>query len=182
MNSGDFFGESRLSRQALAATQPQQVQPAAPEISRCPKCGGVLEEAPGGGLGCMSCLLRAGVRSEEEVAQDSNQNSLEGGARFGVYEIDCHADGSICELGRGAMGVTYRATDTSLQRKVALKLIKTEVAERSAVSLEERVHRARLLHFRATIDKSTDTRSREVFELTNLCLQFEEDRCKRALL
>jgi len=60
------------------------------------------------------------------------------------------------------MDITYRATDTSLQRKVALKLIKTEVAERRAVSLEERLHRAGLLHFRATIDKSTDTRSREV--------------------
>ena len=70
--------------------------------------------------------------------------------------------GSLCELGRGAMDITYRATDTSLQRKVALKLIKTEVAERRAVSLEERLHRAGLLHFRATIDKSTDTRSREV--------------------
>ena len=29
-----------------------------------------LEETPGGGLGCMSCLLRAGIGSEEEVAQD----------------------------------------------------------------------------------------------------------------
>ena len=146
------------------------MQPAAREVSACPKCGGVLEGTPGGGLGCTSCLLRAGVRSQEEVAQDSNQNSLESGARFGVYEIDCHADGSLYELGHGAMGVTYRATDTSLQRKVALKLIKTEVAERSAVSLEERVHRAGLLHFRATIDKSTDTRSREVFDLTNFVL------------
>ena len=30
------------------------------------------------------------------------------------------------------MGVTYRATDTSLQRKVGLKIIKTDIAERSA--------------------------------------------------
>ena len=68
----------------------------------------------------MSCLLRAGIGSEEEVAQDSTSNALENGVRFGVYEIDCHADGSLYELGRGAMGVTYRATDTSLQRKVAI--------------------------------------------------------------
>ena len=80
----------------------------------------------------MSCLLRAGIGSEEEVAQDSTPDTFEGGVRFGVYEIDCHPDGSLYELGRGAMGVTYRATDTSLQRKVALKIIKTDIAERSA--------------------------------------------------
>ena len=108
------------------------MQPAAPDVSTCPNCGGVLEETPGGGLGCMSCLLRAGVGSEEEVAQDSNQNVFEGSVRFGVYEIDCHPDGSLYELGRGAMGVTYRATDTSLQRKVALKIIKIDIAARSA--------------------------------------------------
>jgi hypothetical protein len=36
--------------------------------------------------------------------------------------------------------------------------------------LEERVHRAGLLHFRATIDKSRDIRSQEVFDLTNFVL------------
>ena len=91
----------------------------------------------------MSCLLRAGIGSEEEVAQDSTPDALGGGARFGVYEIDCHADGSLCELGRGAMGVTYRATDTSLQRKVALKIIKTDIAERSADARERFVREAR---------------------------------------
>src|SRR6476646_2012291 len=119
------------------------MQPAAPEVSTCPKCGGVLEETPGGGLGCMSCLLRAGIRSEEEATQDSNQNSLESGAHFGVYKIDCHADGSLCELGRGAMGVTYRATDTSLKRKVALKIIKIDIATRSADARERFMREAR---------------------------------------
>ena len=90
----------------------------------------------------MSCLLRAGIGSEE-VAQDSTPNALENGVRFGVYEIDCHADGSLCELGRGAMGVTYRATDTSLQRKVALKIIKTDIAERSTDARERFMREAR---------------------------------------
>jgi serine/threonine protein kinase len=119
------------------------MQPPAPEISTCPTCGGLLDKTPDGGLGCMSCLLRAGIGSEEEVAKDSTPNPLGGGTRFGVYEIDCHADGSLCELGRGAMGVTYRATDTSLQRKVALKIIKTDIAERSADARERFVREAR---------------------------------------
>ena len=91
----------------------------------------------------MFCLLHAGIGSEEETVQDSTPDSLEGGMRFGVYEIDCHADGNLCELGRGAMGVTYRATDTSLQRKVALKIIKTDIAERSADARERFVREAR---------------------------------------
>ena len=91
----------------------------------------------------MSCLLRAGIGSEEETVQDSTPDAPEGGMRFGVYEIDCHADGSLCELGRGAMGVTYRATDTSLQRKVALKIIKTDIAARSADARERFMREAR---------------------------------------
>src|SRR5258707_14768125 len=102
------------------------MQPPSQQISTCSNCGGVLEETPGGALGCMSCLLRAGIGSEEEVAQDSTPNASEDDGRFGVYEIDRREDGNFFELGRGAMGVTYRATDTSLQRKVALKIIKID--------------------------------------------------------
>ena len=119
------------------------MQPSARQISTCPTCGGVLEETPGGGFGCMSCLLRAGIGSEEEVAQDSTQDAFEDAGRFGVYEIDRREDGSLYELGRGAMGVTYRATDTSLQRKVALKIIKIEIAERSADARERFMREAR---------------------------------------
>src|SRR5262245_5223371 len=119
------------------------MQPAPLGVSTCPSCGGVLEETPGGGLGCMFCLLHAGIGSEEETVHDSTPDAPEDGMRFGVYEIDCHADGSLCELGRGAMGVTYRATDTSLQRKVALKIIKTDIAERSADARERFVREAR---------------------------------------
>ena len=63
--------------------------------------------------------------------------------RFGVYEIDRREDGNLFELGRGAMGVTYRATDTSLQRKVALKIIKTDIAEGSADARERFMREAR---------------------------------------
>src|SRR5262249_2469630 len=119
------------------------MQPASPEISTCPNCGSVLEKTPSGEVACMSCLLRAGIGSQEETRHDSSTAALEGRMHFGVYEIDCHADGSLCELGRGAMGVTYRATDTILQHKVALKIIKTDVAERSADARERFMREAR---------------------------------------
>ena len=119
------------------------MQPPSQQISTCSNCGGALEETPGGGLGCISCLLGAGIGSQQELPQDSTPDALRAGTRFGVYEIDCHADGSLCELGRGAMGVTYRATDTSLQRKVALKIIKIDIAARSADARERFVREAR---------------------------------------
>jgi serine/threonine protein kinase/Tfp pilus assembly protein PilF len=119
------------------------VQTPSQQIPTCPNCGGVLEKTSAGELGCMSCLLRAGIGSEQETVPDSTPDATEGSVRFGVYEIDCHADGSLCELGRGAMGVTYRATDTSLQRKVALKIIKTDIAERSADARERFMREAR---------------------------------------
>src|SRR6516164_6979500 len=113
------------------------------QISTCPTCGATLEQTPTGELGCMPCLLGAGIGREEETVHDSTPDAFEGSMRFGVYEIDCHADGSLYELGHGAMGVTYRATDTSLQRKVALKIIKTDIAERSADARERFVREAR---------------------------------------
>src|SRR6266513_2274068 len=119
------------------------MQPALPQGSTCPNCGGLLEKTPSGELGCTFCLLRAGIGSEEETVHDSVPDAIEEGLRFGVYELDCREDGSLYELGRGAMGITYRATDTSLQREVALKIIKTDIAERSADARERFVREAR---------------------------------------
>src|SRR6476660_1858901 len=127
------------------------MQPAPLGASTCANCGAVLEETPGGGLGCMSCLLRGGIGSEEEVTQDSNPKAFENGGRFGVYEFDRREDGSLYELGRGAMGVTYRATDTSLQRKVALKIIKADIAE-------QKRRRSRTLYARIPCSRSIATR------------------------
>src|SRR3984885_13479779 len=44
-------------------------------------------------------------------------------AIFDHYEVLTRADGSLFELGRGAMGITYKAFDTSLRIPVALKVI-----------------------------------------------------------
>src|SRR5215831_5842051 len=119
------------------------MQPPSQRISTCPTCGAALEETSGGVGSCMFCLLQAGIGSEKERTQDSTPDVLAGSMRFGIYEIDCHADGSLCELGRGAMGISYRATDTSPQREVALKIIKTDIAEGSADARERFVREAR---------------------------------------
>jgi Flp pilus assembly protein TadD len=43
--------------------------------------------------------------------------------RYQHYEVLRRADGSLWELGRGAMGITYKAFDTNLRFPVALKVI-----------------------------------------------------------
>ena len=43
--------------------------------------------------------------------------------RYRQYEIARRPDGSLWELGAGAMGITYKAFDTNLHRYVALKVI-----------------------------------------------------------
>ena len=76
---------------------------------------------------------------------------------FDHYEVLTRDDGSLYELGRGAMGITYKAFDTSLRIPVALKVINgtylnSEVARqrfvreaRSAAKLRHR-HVASVFH------------------------------------
>jgi serine/threonine protein kinase len=119
------------------------MQPATPEISTCSDCGGALEKTSSGGLACMVCLLRVGIGGEANTPQDSTLNAFEGDAHFGVYEIERREDGSLYELGHGAMGVTYRAIDTTLQRNVALKIITIGIAGRGTKARERFVREAR---------------------------------------
>lgn len=55
-------------------------------------------------------------------------NAEKGENQFEPYEILTHPDGSFIELGRGSMGTTYQAVDTTLQFPVALKVIDFKAA------------------------------------------------------
>src|SRR5271154_3380656 len=107
----------------------------------CAKCGTLLQLVGQFSDLCAACLLELGW-DEEEVRTASAE-------RFDHYQVATHTDGTPMELGRGAMGITYRASDTILGNEVALKVIDARIAalpEAKERFLREARTAARLRH------------------------------------
>jgi hypothetical protein len=106
----------------------------------CLSCG---NEFSGAMEFCPVCMLRKAVAgavepgessaSEETIKATTPEQVVQ---RFEHYEVVTGEDGKPVELGRGAMGVTYKAFDVDLRCPVTLKVISEQsLGDESAASL-----------------------------------------------
>jgi hypothetical protein len=91
----------------------------------CPSCG---NELSGAMEFCPVCMLSQGLAGGVESGESSFEDTVkptpeEAMQRFEHYELVTGEDRQPVELGRGAMGVTYKAVDIDLHCPVTLKVI-----------------------------------------------------------
>ncbi|MEY2604677.1 MAG: eukaryotic-like serine/threonine-protein kinase, partial [Verrucomicrobiota bacterium] len=87
----------------------------------CSVCGTLLRDNT---ESCPVCALQGALGNDPATGESpSDPTHSPSQLRFEHYEILTREDGMPLELGRGAMGVTYKAVDVNLQCPVALKVV-----------------------------------------------------------
>jgi serine/threonine protein kinase len=90
----------------------------------CPKC---RNEFAGAMEYCPVCMLRQAVGSGVQSGESFYaEDEVKPPSKFEHYKLVKGEDGKVVELGRGAMGITYKAFDVDLRCPVTLKVIRAK--------------------------------------------------------
>jgi len=123
---------------------PAKTAPASEPISSCSKCGTKIPASRPSDR-CPVCQLQSALDAElnssvtatlsDSTPAERDQTAVQSLNRFDHYEVFTLDDGKPMELGRGSMGVTYRAFDSNLRCPVALKVINPRYLNDESVRL-----------------------------------------------
>ena len=122
----------------------------------------------------LSSEVLAGYDRTMDADRNEPERRLRLGSVFGRYRLDAL-------IGRGGMGVVFRATDVSLERPVALKVLSPELADGARVpgSLRARIPTRR--GHRAPIDRP-DLRGRAIGDTLYIAMRFVPGQDLRTIL
>jgi serine/threonine protein kinase len=141
---------------------------------RCSICGRKLP-AGNSAASCPVCLLRLALDPGNSGTRLVNEESFNESAidapeasprRFGHYEILIRPDGSLQELGHGAMGITFKAIDLNLRIPVALKVLNLQLFQEELARrrfFREARSAARVRHPNVASVYHLGARGREIF-------------------